>query len=354
MKVASRTKNVLILRDSPVALWGVGTALFFTGAYLLFEVARLRVSEAPPSPGASLTLLIGGVIGVVTGLGFLFGIGATTYRFDKKADQLVVKGRRLFNRSGWGCTLATIESAVLESILGLDGSPLYRVALITASGRHIPLTQIYVSDRRQHERILLSVRQFLAKEGQRWWANAVPETEVTVDAWRRVTLFLASSAIGLFFVAVGCAIAMIAAHTELQRYLPINATVLSTRIETKVDTDGRVLRRPVVSSRYILRDRVYVSDVTPAFDRKRDDQWSFQIVNSLKPGERYTAYYDPDHPKTLLLSKPTLTTWYILATMPVTLLLVVAISLRAWMRRPPVQPQVDVGGAKDDLVLIMP
>jgi hypothetical protein len=353
MQVRSRTKNVLILRDSPVGLWTVGTALLFTGAYLLFELARLRVSEAPPGPAAALTLLAGGVIGVVTGLSFLLGVGATTYTFDKKGDRLVVQGRGLFARSGWGCTLANIESAVLESILGLDGSPLYRVALITATGRHIPLTPLYVSDRGQHQRILLSIRQFLAKEGQRWWVNTVPEAEVDVESWRRVTMFLAGSAVGLFVVALGCAVAMIAAHAELLRFLPMSATVLSTRVETRVEPDGRTVRRPVISSRYVLRDRVFVTDVAPAFDPKRDDEWTLKLVNSLKPGERYTAYYDPDHPHKLLLSKPTLTTWYIIATLPVILLLIVAVSLRTWMRRPPDEPSVQQSSG-DGLVLIMP
>ena len=353
MKVRSRTKNTLILRDSPVALWAVGASLLLAGLYLLFELARLRVSEVPPGTGASAILLSAGILGTITGAGFVFGVGATTYTFDKKSDQLLVKGRRLFSRSGWGCTLAQIESAVVESVLGLDGSPLYRVALVTTSGRHIPLTPLYVSDRGKHQAILLSIRQFLAKEGQRWWVNNVTDAEVDVDSWRRVSMFLAGSAVGLFVLTIGCSIAMIAAHTQLQRYLPVQATVLSTRVDSKPGPDGRMMRRPAIESRYVLRDRVYVNEVKPAFDKRKKADWAFEVVNQMKPGERYTAYYDPDHPNQLLLFKPTLTTWYVLATMPVVLLLLVAVSLRAWMKRPPAEPVAAAPGS-DGLVLIMP
>ena len=94
---------------------------------------------------------------------------------------------------------------------------------------------------------------------------------------------------------------------KIQTYVPVDAKVLSTRIERKEsrDSDGHtsVSYKPVVEYKYGVDGRDYqCNDVMP-FSRSASNKWARSVVNQFPKGKTVTAYYDPGNPNKAFLIK---------------------------------------------------
>ena len=104
-------------------------------------------------------------------------------------------------------------------------------------------------------------------------------------------------------------------HHRITTYLPTNATVISTRVETESSRSARpgdslqshpmASYVPVVEYRYQVGVVSYTSDsVFPIRAAINSRRWAKQIVNQFNEGETIKAFYNPEDPTEAFLLKP--------------------------------------------------
>lgn len=350
MRVVSRTRDQLVVRDDPGPLWVIALTLIVASMFPLHEGIRLRMDTGTATGEWTLLVALAGV-GIVTALVFLLGLGPVTFIFDRKVGVLEVRRRTLLGRLSWGCSLASLTDAVLEPYVGIDGHVLYRVALVTGTGRHIPLAAHYEADSAAQTRLVLALRYFLQV---RAWHKVVAECAIDRRSWRRTVAFLSGSAVAMVMLSLACLLMVWTARQKLAEFRPVGATVLSTRVETTAGLHGEALRRPVVVYRYIVGGRVYVSDAVGLDATRREGQWAFDVVNRFTPGERRRAFYDPRNPQHSFLLEPRSRGWYVLGLLPLLLLVAIVWSLRAHLALVPAEERRASGTGSLEPLIIYP
>lgn len=350
MRVVSRTRDQLVVRDDPGPLWIIALALVAASLAPLYEGVRLRM-DGDAASIVWLMLVLLAMVGIATGAAFLLGLGPVNFTFNRTEGTLDVTRRTILGRLHWGCSLASLENAVLEPYVGIDGHVLYRVALVTGTGRHIPLAAHYEADLAAQTRLVLALRYFLQV---RAWHRVVAEIVIDRRSWRRTVTFLSGSAVAMVLLSAGCLLAVFTARQKLAEYRPIGVTILSTKVETTRGPEGEVLRRPIVSYRYIIDGKIYVNDAVAPDVTRRAGDWAFEVVNRFTPGERRRGFYNPTHPERSFLLEPRGRGWYVLGVLPLLLLVAIVWSLRAHLSLLPPEARREAEKGSMDPVFIYP
>ena len=109
-----------------------------------------------------------------------------------------------------------------------------------------------------------------------------------------ILLFLA-----IFGVGMG-AVPTLEHHVAVQEYEPTEATILSTDVAVKVDSDGDRSYRPDITYEYAIEGQTYSqNNVFPGrFTRWSGNQsWAQDVSNQYQPGDRVTVYHNPANPE---------------------------------------------------------
>src|SRR5262245_34312475 len=105
---------------------------------------------------------------------------------------------------------------------------------------------------------------------------------------------------GLFFIGLPMVLIGIGAgiawrqSVKLTTYRPVEATVLSTRIDAHRGKSTSY--SPRVEYRYNVGGRQYVSSVVTPISESSGHSWAQGIINCYAPGGKTTAYCDPNDP----------------------------------------------------------
>jgi hypothetical protein len=87
------------------------------------------------------------------------------------------------------------------------------------------------------------------------------------------------------------------ARSRAARYAPVQATVLTTTVDSRRSLRGGVSYLPRVRYRYVVEGTTYHSDRTTLLDLSSSRSWAERIASRYHPGEPVTAYYDPARPE---------------------------------------------------------
>lgn len=146
MTIVQQTSGRLVLQDKPWLVLVVGGLFVIAGA-----VVAVKAGEPLAGVGAAL-------FGVAAILAFGNTVTAT---FDSNAGRFTRTVRGLVRNSEITHPLSEITGASVDTSRASRGSPAYRVALVLASGAHVPLTTSYSSGKSAKEQSAAAIRQFL-------------------------------------------------------------------------------------------------------------------------------------------------------------------------------------------------
>jgi hypothetical protein len=86
------------------------------------------------------------------------------------------------------------------------------------------------------------------------------------------------------------------ARERAARYLPVEATVLATSVDSRRSLRGGVSYLPRVRYRYVVDGTAYHSDRTTLMDLSSTRGWAEEIAGRFHPSGMVKAYYDPLQP----------------------------------------------------------
>ena len=288
MRVLHESPDLLIVAEPAVGLRVTGGVLVAIG--MIFLLAGARIGNLTSALAGAGTLLVGALFVVLP--------ATTAFHFDRSGKRFVVARRRTWDLQRG----ATVHEYPLRDVAGArvdesrsdDGST-WRLIVQLSDGRTIPLTSYYSSNYESKVQMANRISAFLGVR-----ASAVvlppPSPYAIKHFGRRAAIGLA-----LLFVAAGALFASIGGvmlareYHRLSSWLPVQATVLGTRVDVRSDSDGDTYR-PVVEYRYQVDDRPYTSTRTLPIAESRSGKWAHRVIDRFTVGNTYTAWYDPEAP----------------------------------------------------------
>jgi len=302
MKIVALTPTELIIRDSAATLRIMGGFLAALGAFAI----GLGVTNHPDGGVSAVPISIGTVIAICGAL--LVALPPRkTFAFSKTERVFVIAKQRFGRVERQTIPLRDIADVLLEESSSSDGST-YRVAVTLADQRRIPWTSYYTSGVSSKRAIVNVVRDFLALEQTPGLGSgAVTEKDEREARRGRKALYVMGAFCCVFLAFGGTMLAK--EQRRLSVYLPVSATVLSTRVEEHSDSDGSTYE-PVVVYRYRVQDREYTASRVTPLKESRSGGWASRVAARYQVGSEYTAFYDPADPgEAFLLRKRSVLPW---------------------------------------------
>ena len=289
MKVFVRTPTELIIRDSAMTLRLFGAFLVAFGAFVIWlgvtQEAGGRVAMFPTVLGA--VLAAGGALLIVLP-------SRKTFAFSKTERVFVIATQRFGRVERQTFALRDVADVSLEESKSDDSGSTYRVVITLVDQRRVPWTSYYTSGYAAKRAVVDVARDFLELEPVPALGSGGP-TSATERSAR-------GGRIGLTFIGAFCCLflglgvhMLMKEQRRLTAFQPIEATVLSTRVEEHSDSDGSTYQ-PVVVYRYRVDDREYTSSRVTPLNESRSGRWADGIIARYSVGSSYTAYYDPANP----------------------------------------------------------
>ncbi|QOJ00334.1 MAG: DUF3592 domain-containing protein [Phycisphaeraceae bacterium] len=87
------------------------------------------------------------------------------------------------------------------------------------------------------------------------------------------------------------------------RFLPVDAVVATSRVESSTGSKGGTTYRPEITFAYTVNGVDHVGTTVSLSEWGSNDSRAHDLVKSHPPGKRVTAYYDPDEPSKAILIK---------------------------------------------------
>jgi hypothetical protein len=315
MKIVARTSSELIIRDSAATLRYLGAFLGALGAFAIwmgFSGADGNVVTVPVIIGA-LIVLAGGSMVVLP--------ARKTFAFSKAERVFVIAKERFGRVERQTIPLRDVSDVLVEESTSSEGGSTYRVAVTLADQRRIPWTSYYTSGIASKQAIVDATREFLGLEAALGSADVVAKR--ARDARTTRTALFVMGAFCSVFLAFGGTM-LVKEQRRLSVFVPVTATVLSTRVEEHSDSDGSTYE-PVVVYRYRVRDREYTASRVTPLKESRGGGWASRVANRYVVGREYTAYYDPENPaEAFLLRSRSVIPWAFVGIPLVGLLMIVA------------------------------
>jgi hypothetical protein len=288
MKVIARTPTELIIRDSAGALRAFGVFLLAFAAFAVWIGFTGDPGEVSVVP-----LVIGSLV-ALSGLALIVLPPRKTFAFSKTERVFIIAKERFGRVERQSIPLRDVVDIVLEESANSDGGGTYRVAITLADQRRIPWTSYYTSGVVGKRDVVELVREFLDLEPSPQLGSGALTAKDERDAKRGRWGLLAMGAFCCAFLGIG--VTMLAKEQRrLSVYQPVEATVLSTRVDEHSDSDGSTYE-PVVVYRYFVDDREYTASRVTPLKESRSGRWAHRVTSGYRVGGSYTAFYDPGAP----------------------------------------------------------
>jgi hypothetical protein len=287
MKIIAQTPTELILRDSGVVLRVMGLFLGALGGWALF----IGLAQ-PEGRGAIVPIVIGSLI-ALGGVLLVVLPARRTFAFSRAERLFIIANQRFGRVERQIIPLDQVADVSLEESASSDGNT-YRISVTLTDQRRIPWTSYYSSGHASKQVVVDLVRDFLRLEPTPAQGSGAltPQGERTV---RRSRAFLwLMGAFCCVFLAIGARMLAKEQH-RLSVFRPVQATVLSTRVDEHSDSDGSTYE-PVVVYRYRVDDRSYTASRVTPLRESRSGSWASRVAGGYQVGNTYTAFYDPENP----------------------------------------------------------
>ena len=288
MKIIAQTPTELILRDSAAALRTMGVFLAALGGFAIF------VGLAPSSEAhvGTVPIVIGSLI-VLGGVSLVALPTRKTFALSRSERLFIIAKQRFGRVERQIIPLDQVADVSLEESASSDGNT-YRISVTLIDQRRIPWTSYYSSGHASKQAVVDLVREFLRLEPSPAQGSGAltPRDERNVGR-SRAGLGL----MGVFccvFLAIGTGM-LAKEQRRLSVFQPVEATVLSTRVDEHSDSDGSTYE-PVVVYRYRVGERSYTASRVTPLKESRSGSWASHVAGRYQVGSTYTAYYDPENP----------------------------------------------------------
>ena len=290
MHVAKHTPDQLVLTDSGGTLRMIGAFLLVAAGIFIYAGMQQSMLQIMP--------IVIGLFCAFGGIAFVVLPGRVIAAFDKPSHTLIITHRSVRGYTRDEVDLSKITDVTTESSNIGRGGTTWRVAIVLKDGKHIPLTSWYSSSP-LHQVAADAAEQFL---------GIAPPAEPSMPAGtsqygmrlalrhRQHAQSRGSIGCMMLFCAVFLAIGSTMAYTvwsRLTTWLPINATVLSSRITAIRGSKGGVSYRPDVTYRYEAGGRLYFGTRATVLTESRSWNWANGILRRYPNGAEVTAYIDP-------------------------------------------------------------
>lgn len=305
MKIVARTPTELIIRDSATALRTVGVFITVLGAFAIF----MGLTNDPERIGI-VPVVIGSFLGIA-GLSLVVLPARKTFAFSRSERVFIIAKERFGRVERQIIPLDQVADVSLEESSSSDGNT-YRVSVTLADHRRVPWTSYYSSGHASKQAVVELVREFLRLEPGPTLGTGVVTAKDERDMRRsRIGLFVMGAVCCVFLGVGGTMLAK--EQRRLSVFLPVQATVLSTRVREHSDSDGSTYE-PVVVYRYRVGDREYTASRVTPLKESRSGGWASRVTGRYQVGSTYTAFYDPENPaEAFLLRSRSVLPWAFMA-----------------------------------------
>jgi len=318
MKIVVRTPTDLIIRDSAMTLRLFGVFLVAFGAFAIW----LGVTQESDGGVAVFPTVLGSVLAAGGALLVILP-SRKTFAFSKTERAFVIATRKFGRVERQAFALRDVADVSLEESKSDDSGSTYRVAMTLADQRRVPWTSYYTGGYAAKREVVDVVRDFLGLEPVPALGSG-GRTSVSERDVRRGRIGLAlMGAFCCLFLGLGIHM-IVKEQRRLTGFQPVEATVLSTRVEEHRDSDGGDTYEPVVVYRYRVEDREYTASRVTPLNQSRSGRWAHGIIARYAVGHRYTAYFDPANPgDAFLLRTRSIIPWALVAIPTIGVLFVV-------------------------------
>jgi len=287
MKIVAQTPTELILRDSAAALRMMGVFLATLGGFAIF----VGVAQSGGHVGI-VPVAIGSVI-VLGGVALVALPARKTFAFSRAERVFVIAKERFGRVERQIIPLDQVADVSLEESASSDGNT-YRISTTLTDQRRIAWTSYYSSGHASKQVVVDLVREFLRLEpSPAQGSGALTPLDERNVRRSRAGLWLVG-AVCCVFLAIGTWM-LAKEQRRLSDFRPVDATVLSTRVDEHSDSDGSTYE-PVVVYRYRVSDRTYTASRVTPLKESRSGSWASRVAGRYEVGSTYTAYYDPENP----------------------------------------------------------
>ena len=287
MKIVAQTPTELILRDSGAALRVMGLFLGALGGWALF----IGLAQ-PEGRGGIVPILIGALI-ALCGVLLIVLPARKTFAFSRSERVFIIANQRFGRVERQIVPLDQIVDVSLEESASSDGN-MYRIAVTLTDQRRIPWTSYYSSGHASKQVVVDLVRDFLKLPPSPVQGSGALTPQSERNVGRSRALFWLMGAFCCGFLAIGARMLAKEQH-RLSVFRPVQATVLSTRVDEHSDSDGSTYE-PVVVYRYRVGDRSYTASRVTPLEESRSGSWASRVAGRYEVGSTYTAFYDPANP----------------------------------------------------------
>ena len=319
MKIVAQTPTELIIRDSAMTLRVVGAFIAVLGAFAIF----MGLTNDPEHIGV-VPIVIGSFLGVA-GVLLVVLPARKTFAFSRSERVFIIAKQRFGRVERQIIPLDQIADVSLEESASSDGNT-YRVSVTLADHRRIPWTSYYSSGHASKQAVVELVRGFLRLEPSPTLGTGVVTAKGERDMRRtRIGLFVMGAVCCVFLGIGGTMLAK--EQRRLSVFRPVEATVLSARVQEHSDSDGSTYE-PVVVYRYRVGDREYTASRVTPLKESRSGGWARRVIGRYQVGNSYTAFYDPENPaEAFLLRSRSVLPWAFMA-FAVVALAIIGIAIR--------------------------
>jgi hypothetical protein len=307
VKILLRTPDRLVLADSGASLRAIGGIFIAVGAAFLFAGIRDPAHNI-------MAMLIGPILGVI-GLAFVLLPSRVTASFDRPSHTLVITRHTLRTTTRDEVDLSKVSDVVAEQSVSAATQratqATFRVTIVLRDGYRLPLTSWYTSGS-SHAQAAAAARAFL---GIVETPPATPTPDPMDAVLRDLPAGIAATVrtmqsrgvsgrrfpIAVFILFAGCFTALgswlnYQQYRKLSNYVAAPAIVLFTDVASHRGNKGGMTYSPVVTYRYHVGERDFVSSNTTVMRESRSGMWAQHIASRYHRGDSTTAWYDPTDP----------------------------------------------------------
>jgi hypothetical protein len=289
MRIVRETPDLLVVAESAAGLRVCGAVLGATGAGLV--AIGWQAGSVPGWIAGACILLVGAMFAILP--------ATSRFSFNRSEKRLVVTRRHIWTRGSSG-----VEEFPLNDIVAVraekarfttDDENTWRIVVELSSGRAIPFESYYTSGYTPKAEMAARIASFVgAGTNARDPLGGSPYAIKPESRGVALLIAFAVAIVGAAFGAFGV-VSLTREYERLSTWLPVPATVLSKRVDIRVDSEGDTYR-PEVVYRYSVNDRPYTSRNALPLNESRSGTWAHRVIAPFAVGGTYTAWYDPANP----------------------------------------------------------
>jgi hypothetical protein len=154
--------DTFVFRDSPGCFW------LFGGFFLLVGGLAILASASSTGTGYPLWQVLGGIAlgvsAVAAGVYLIYDSPVSQVTADRRKGTLILRRQGLLRRQRQVLPLSSVRDVYVIEGKDIDGDPVFSSRIALADGVEVPLTLIWLNDRRSIEDAAHRLKQFIAGE----------------------------------------------------------------------------------------------------------------------------------------------------------------------------------------------